>query len=296
MKIKRRTLLLIKIWAIRVAVITVVLGLFFGYNSTTFFTITSYDIRGVDEESRLSIDTALHQTANKKVYGVFSNNKILTYSKKSIITTVHETVTDAATITVRAVGLHTVRVTVTLLTPVLRTEDNHALDENGVIFTTKKDIHTYPTLTIASSTLKTIKNNGLIFSQVTTDDAMIDSIFIENLLALSTKISSLVFPVARIFISKEGDVSLYDERGLSKVMFLRDADTKKVWSTLVSALDTDPLKTKLSTDKEGLLYLDVRYGNKVFYKFNDGTFQNGTSTDILKPHETTPQATSTLTH
>ena len=73
-------------------------------------------------------------------------------------------------------------------------------------------------------------------------------------------------------------------------------DQKKVWSTLVSALDTDPLKTKLATDKGKLEYLDVRYGNKVFYRFSDMTFQNKGETGILDDHATPTQATSTIPH
>jgi hypothetical protein len=83
----------------------------------------------------------------------------------------------------------------------------------------------------------------------------------------------------------------------SYVYFLRSANQKKVWSTLVSAIDTDPLKSKLSENRNGLQYLDVRYGNKVFYRFNDMSFQNGKGTVILGSHATTteapPGATST---
>jgi hypothetical protein len=250
-------------------------------------------MRGVDDATRPEIEALLHDLSTKKSYKIFPNNKILTYNKKGVIDAVHSVVTDAKTITVEASGLHALRITVTVLTPILRQEDGQALTEDGIIFFTKQDLHSYPVITIASSTTKTITKNGLTFTQVTTEDDALNAVFLKNLLDFSSKVSSLIFPVAEIFLSQNGDVTLTDERGLSSVLLVKNADMKKVWSTLVSAIDTDPLKTKLANDKENLMYLDVRFGNKVFYKFSDGVFQNGTSTAIMKPDETASTSSQT---
>jgi hypothetical protein len=107
--------------------------------------------------------------------------------------------------------------------------------------------------------------------------------------------SAIIFPVENILVERTGDISCMDKDEKSKIIFLKENDYKKVWSTLVSAIDTDPLKTKLATDKDNLEYLDVRYGNKVFYRFSDMAFQNGTVTGILGNHATTTQVVTSST-
>ncbi len=42
-----------------------------------------------------------------------------------------------------------------------------------------------------------------------------------------------------------------------------------VWVTFISAIDTEPLKSKLEKNLKNLEYIDLRFSNKVFYKFKD---------------------------
>jgi hypothetical protein len=296
MKIKRRTLHLFKIWAIRIASIVVLCGGYYTYAYTTIFTITSYDIQGVDDASRTRIDTKLHEIAKKKSFLIVPRDKIFTYNNSAIITAVRDEVSDVATISMRPVGLHTVKVSITLLIPVLKTEDGQAITEDGIIFTPAKSVWSYPSITIASSTKGGVKRSGLPFTQLYFGGEKVDAAFLDTLLSMSTKVSSLIFPVTSILVEETGDVTLSNASGTSKVMFLQDAEPKKVWSTIVSAIDTEPLKSKLDTEKDKLLYLDARYGNKVFYRFSDMTFQNGKGAVIMDNHASTTQATSTRTH
>ena len=74
-------------------------------------------------------------------------------------------------------------------------------------------------------------------------------------------------------------------------MFSGIADTDKVWSNIVSAIDTDPLKSKLLNNKDKLEYLDARFGNKVFFKFtNDG------KTAIIPSHDISTSTPAVSTH
>lgn len=293
MKIKRRTLALIIRRAIQIFGVGLVLGLYYFYFHTTFFTVTTYQITGVDEESRAVIDEKLHQVDKQKAFKVFPLDKILTYSSDVIDSAVIETVPEAASITTRPVGFHTIKVQVTLLKPLFRISDSQALSAEGIIFSTKYKINTYPRLVIASSTTKTFERGGISFTQLVASDTDGNLSFLKDLSSLTSKISSVVFPVNSIRIETAGDVVCENASGTSKVTFLKDTNHKKVWSTLVSAIDTEPLKTKLEKNKEGLEYLDVRYGNKVFYRFNDMTFQNGSVNGILGNHATTTQEATT---
>ena len=51
------------------------------------------------------------------------------------------------------------------------------------------------------------------------------------------------------------------------LMFNMDSDYEKLAENLQSAIDTEPLKTDIQTKFSSLLYLDLRFGNKVYYKF-----------------------------
>lgn len=295
MKIKRRTLASLIVWGIRVAVVVTLLGIFLLYTRTEIFTITSYDIVGVDDETRQLIINDLRDVVRQPVYFIVPGNKIFTYSTEAFTRTVHSNVTDLETIDMRPVGLHTVKITVTKLVPLFRVSDTEAISLDGIIFSTKKDIHTYPSIAIASSTKETFKRSGILFTHAIQNEAPIDAIFLSSLAEFTDKVSSIVFPVRSILVEPSGDITLYNASGTSKVMFLKGVSQKKVWSTLVSAIDTDPLKSKLKTEKEKLEYLDVRYGNKVFYRFSDMTFQNNKSTAIMDNHATTTSVVTATT-
>jgi hypothetical protein len=200
-----------------------------------------------------------------------------------------------ATVDIRPVGLHTVKITITLLKPLFRASDTQAFTEDGVMFTTKYDIHSYPRITIASSTTKIFKNNGIVFTKIVLPNEEDTKKFFTEVGALTTKMSAVIFPIESILVERTGDISCMDKEGKSKIIFLKENDYKKVWSTLVSAIDTDPLKSKLADDKDNLEYLDVRYGNKVFYRFSDMAFQNGSVAGILGNHATTTQSITATT-
>ncbi len=291
MRIKRRTISLFKTWMLRLAVVTIFFGGYYLYVKTSFFTITQYDVQGVDTETVQIIQNQLGELARGHHLLILPNNKIFTYHTSAITNLVREHVTDLETIDIRPVGLHTVHITVTLLTPFVRTDDGQAVTKNGIVFFTNKDISSYPVLTIASSTKKMTKIEGLPFLQLVRKDKVIEETFLEHIIAMSTRVSSIIFPVTFILVEETGDVILSNASGTSRVMFLEDTDPKKLWSTLVSSIDTEPLKGKLEHNRNGLIYLDARYGNKVFYRFNDMIFQNGKSTGILEPHATTSTTT-----
>jgi hypothetical protein len=283
-------------WLIRFGVLGVVFIVYYIYAFTALFTVTAYDVQGVPEEARARINTELLNFAKKKRYLIVPSDKIFTYGSSGIITIIRKNITDAGVITMRPVGLHTVRISVAVLIPVLKLNETEALSENGIIFTPAKIMNGYPHIAIASSTRKVVKIEGLPFTQLYTGDTVVDDAYLKSVLFVSTQVTSLIFPVASISIEELGDVTLYSAGEHSKVMFLRNADPKKVWSTLVSAIDTEPLKSKLANDTLNLLYLDARYGNKVFYRFDDMMFQNTEDPDILNRHETSTSSTLPSQH
>lgn len=296
MKIKRRTLTSLKIWGLRVLVAAVLLVIFFVYTRTSIFTITSYTIEGVSTTTQSVIDTQLREFMKQPVYLVIPGNKMFTYNTGGVTSIIRGNVPDMGSIEMRPVGLHTLHITITLLEPFFRTEDGQVITKDGFVFRTFKDTSNLLKISIASSTMSTIKVKGVPFQKLSTGDGFFEEGFYEGLLDFASKVSRVIFSVDSIVVEKTGDIVLMNASGTTKLFFLKDTDKKKVWSTLVSAIDTVPLKTKLDTEREKLEYLDVRYGNKVFYRFSDMPFQNNGTTAILDGHATsTPTITEAST-
>lgn len=85
-------------------------------------------------------------------------------------------------------------------------------------------------------------------------------------------------------ILQNGDMKIFlnNTKDNSGYIYVNTNDKAEyVWITFVSAIDAEPLKTKLKDNLEDLDYIDLRFSNKVFYKFKD------TNVDILAPQNET---------
>ncbi len=286
MKIKRNTLVKLKKWFLAIFVITLIGGAFKVYLEKDWFVIREYDLKGIDTEYQKDFLDRLKVISYGNLLFVFPKNKIASYDHKAIVELVSEFVPSRKEIIIRPNGLHTLLIEVKEYTPVLKISDNLGVTKDAIIFDTKRDMSSLPML-VSSSSLSEFKENGLPFKRFNSyDDG-----YIESLYDFSQKVSTMIFPVGKILVSEEKEISFLNKEGDSSISVSSDTDLKKAWSTLVSAVDTNPLKEKLEKKEEHLLYIDLRYGNKVFYKFGKGEFQNASSTDIINDHvesSTTP--------
>jgi hypothetical protein len=78
-------------------------------------------------------------------------------------------------------------------------------------------------------------------------------------------------PVA-MYVTNDGDVQVFLSKGNSsaigpQIIFKINDDYQNVAENLEAALTTDPLKTEFKNKYSSLLYIDLRFGNKVYYKF-----------------------------
>lgn len=77
-----------------------------------------------------------------------------------------------------------------------------------------------------------------------------------------------------LFMKEDGDIEIYLSSGTlppasPKLLLKQSADFESVAENLQAALSTDPLKTDFEKKYSSLLYLDLRFGNKVFFKFTE---------------------------
>lgn len=77
-------------------------------------------------------------------------------------------------------------------------------------------------------------------------------------------------PVAS-YIESNGDIKILLARKTSakgpEIIFKANADFQKLAENLQTALTTEPLQSNFDKKYSSLLYIDLRYGNKVYYKF-----------------------------
>ncbi|MEK7071507.1 MAG: hypothetical protein AAB943_01055 [Patescibacteria group bacterium] len=76
-----------------------------------------------------------------------------------------------------------------------------------------------------------------------------------------------------LMVKEDGDIELYLKSGVlppnsPKIIFKKDSDFNKVAENLQAALTTEPLQSDFKNKYSSLLYIDLRFGNKVYFKFS----------------------------
>ncbi len=93
-----------------------------------------------------------------------------------------------------------------------------------------------------------------------------------KILFLKDNIASLNLD-SQAFVSKEnGDLEFYlssknSLKDSPKIIFKREADYVKLAENLHSAITSEPLSTSIKEKYNTLNYIDLRFGNKIYYKF-----------------------------
>lgn len=291
MRIKRKTYLL---WKRRLSILFIILCVFgvgYVFFRTHFFTVQTYEFVGVPEERIPSLQKKIATLAATPRFHIIPTNRIVTYRSKEVKEVLKEEISDLASVSIRVHGLHTLRISVTRYVPQFRLESGEAVTESGYIYTPRESVDTLPVLSIASSTTVIQMVNGIPTKVLQTTHGEIVATLLKIVTAVTPRIQDVLFPVDRIVITEDQDI--FFEHGIpaQQVRILHDTAVDKVWSTIISAIDTEPLKSLLMTKKDRLEYIDARYGNKVFYRFTNTalpTIINASTTYV----DTTPATTT----
>lgn len=290
MKIKKKDLRRILAWFVTVLSLLLVLGFSLVYYKTSLLTITSFSLEGVSDEERAKLLPLLMSHASSRRLLVVRNDSILTPDERGIVKIALSVLPETKRVHIQPVGLHTLRVSLVEYEPAFHLEDGNFLDPTGVVFMSAR-VHTHlPTLQIPSFSTTTKREHGIQVTRVTSLDVSL----LQSLHDFSDKISKVIFPVGVISLDEYGDVSFFDVDGVGVVKLTKNNVTNKTWTTFISAIDTEPLKSKLEKEKESLNYIDVRFGNKVFYSFGSKT--STSSVDILPHYEDISTTTTEQIH
>jgi len=104
------------------------------------------------------------------------------------------------------------------------------------------------------------------------------SYFLQNdfskIISFKDAIEKMDFKPSAFESGNDGDANIYLSSGIMppmspKIIFKLDSDFNKLAENLQAAISIDPLQTDLKEKYNSFLYIDLRFGNKVYYKFNE---------------------------
>lgn len=244
---RRRRILWAKVVSILISLFAVC-TLFYIYFISGIFTIKNYNLIGVEDQYVEVVKENLNTIANNKIFGVFPGNRSITPHRKEIKLLIQELLPNTSSVKIYASSLHVLTIEISSYQPLFSVSDTHAITSEGVIYKEIHDISNLPRINIATSTL--VKPETL-----------------RSLSVIIPRVDNVLYSVKNIIVDENNDVYLYDISKIHAVIISANQDMVKSWSTILSALDTDPLKGELETKKDQLDYIDARFGNKIFYKF-----------------------------
>lgn len=266
---KRRRILWVRLitWLATMILIIAFLYVYFG---TGLFTIHTYEIEGAPDQYVAMLTDNMNILADQKLFYSLPGNRIISFHDHDIHDLIDETLTNTRSIRIYPKGLHTLHITITPYVPLFAVSDTHAITEDSVIYKEIVPLDSYPRIEVASTTVVTRER-------------------FNALAKLVKNLSAVLYPVRYIVIDQYDDIHLYDANKRTAVVLALSSDMDKVWSNVLSAIDTEPLKSKLSANGADLEYLDTRFGNKVFYRFT-----NGAAPAIIPSTHATSTATTTV--
>lgn len=267
---RRKTFLRLKYIAIRGLVIFGVLGFLYVYFTTSLFRIETFSVSGISEEEQVDLKERLTLATQEPLMGFIPGDRVFSYYHPRLSRVVYDMFPYTESLRIKPSGFHELDVEIKLKTSLFATEDGKAIARDGSIYVDTRDISRLPVL----------------YATTTPNERTL-----EELATFSSMISSTLWHVSMVRIDEYEDVYFYSDEHTGYLVAPLDASFTKLWSTLLSAVDTEPLKSSMMTKKSSFAYIDLRYGNKVFYKFT-----NGDAPDIIPQHEelllqstTTPQ-------
>jgi hypothetical protein len=282
MKIKRSTLTRVRKALVIILAIFSVSGAGYLYFGTYLFTITTYDIRGVEDIYKSAVESALREESNRPLFHIAKHDKIMSWSASALRARIVTILPNVKSITIYPRGTHTLRVVVESHNPLYRISDVQAITEEGVVYTEIHPIDSLPLLVIASSTTYDVVHAGVTHTYI----REVNKEFLQGMISLTKKIESVLFPIQRIELDTYDDITLVNAYG-GVIKITKRAQVDKVWESILSAIDTDPLKSKITDNVSALEYIDARFPNKVFYKFKGDSFTNKGGNAIIPTYDAT---------
>lgn len=95
----------------------------------------------------------------------------------------------------------------------------------------------------------------------------------ENYITFKKALENMTLKPIALYHKSDGETEFYlkhenEPPSAPKIIFNQSDNILKVIENLQSAMNAEPLKTDIKTKYDKLLYIDLRFGNKVYFKFS----------------------------
>ncbi len=93
----------------------------------------------------------------------------------------------------------------------------------------------------------------------------------DKLITLKNKLETMGLKPSALYKIENGDIKIFlvsrNASSEPEIIFKADSDYQKLAENLELALSTEPLKSNFKNKYSSLEYIDLRFGNKVYFKF-----------------------------
>jgi hypothetical protein len=252
----------------RFILLVIILGILFGIGS--MFRYSKMQIKDISVIGTNVIDQQeISKNINEQLVGtwlwIFPRTSVLLVNDKAIERNLKNKFSRIETVSVKRTNLHTVEVNIKEYDAVYlwctnNEDDCYFMDKRGVVYSSAPVFSgtAYPKVFTGAPFM------ALPFLGIKTGDLNTVSEFQKKLLEIN------IVPVAFKFISpRELQIDFLHNKSVSKIFVDPTAEASTSLEYLFSGIRAEPLSSLFHNESKVLLYLDVRFPNKVVYKFQD---------------------------
>jgi len=238
----------------------VILGISIWFFQTKYLQVSEVQVFGTNEINPELIKAKTAEISSGNIFFILPKNQILLYPRKQIESVLRNDFKEASNVSVKLVGINKIAINIQERSPFARycIDSCFFIDESGFV---------YKDATLDSMATSSV-DNLITFHDVRFDSASssspigtypLDGGKFKSLENFARNISSLNLGIKEVVIGLNNDVSILTNEG-------------KVIVSITNPLDQqfDLLKIALSQIKK-FDYIDVRFGNKIFYKIGNST-------------------------
>ena len=88
----------------------------------------------------------------------------------------------------------------------------------------------------------------------------------KNIIHFKDLVEKMDLKIRSVSIQENKDMNMYLSSG-AEIRFNSLSDVEKLSQSLQAAITTPPFSTDFKNNPSSLLYIDLRFGNKVYFKF-----------------------------
>ncbi len=256
----------------------IVLGIFFGIGYMlrhSKFQITNVDVLGTNVLDEQNISESVESQLVGVLLWIFPRTSVLLVNDKKIERNLKKQFSRIETVVAKRTNLHSIEITIkefealylwcTLALPALPAQagqvgdDCYFMDKQGVVYNQAPVFSgtAYPKV-FTGAPLEELPFQGI---------RLID---LEQVATLQQRLSEInITPVTFRSISpRELQVDFLHNKSTAKLLLDPTVPTETSLEYLFSGIRTEPLSGLFNNESKKLLYIDVRFSNKVVYKFD----------------------------